>query len=97
MDNKEQAKLQQEVSQSNKASELLNDPLLKESFDKLRNLYSTSLLNTGANENDTREKLWLAFNIVGKVEQNLQEILDTGKLASKQLEDFRNHIQNQKF
>ena len=97
MDNKEQAKLQQEVSQSNKASELLNDPLLKESFNKLKNLYSTSLLNTGANESDTREKLWLAFNIVGKVEQNLQEILDTGKLASKQLEDFRNHIQNQKF
>lgn len=97
MDNQEQAKLQQEVSQSNKASELLNDPLLKESFDKLKNLYSTSLLNTGANETETREKLWLAFNIVGKVEQNLQEILDTGKLASKQLEDFRNHIQNQKF
>ena len=97
MDNQEQAKLQQEVSQSNKASELLNDPLLKESFDKLKNLYSTSLLNTGANETETREKLWLAFNIVGKVEQNLQEILDTGKLASKQLEDYRNHIQNQKF
>ena len=97
MDNQEQAKLQQEVSQSNKASELLNDPLLKESFNKLKNLYSTSLLNTGANETETREKLWLAFNIVGKVEQNLQEILDTGKLASKQLEDFRNHIQNQKF
>tara|TARA_B110000046_G_scaffold171140_1_gene191718 strand:- start:337 stop:594 length:258 start_codon:yes stop_codon:yes gene_type:complete len=85
------------LSQSNKASELLNDPLLKESFDKLKNLYSTSLLNTGANETETREKLWLAFNIVGKVEQNLQEILDTGKLASKQLEDYRNHIQNQKF
>ena len=97
MDNQEQAKLQQELSQSNKASELLNDPLLKESFDKLKNLYSTSLLNTGANETETREKLWLAFNIVGKVEQNLQEILDTGKLASKQLEDYRNHIQNQKF
>ena len=97
MDNKEQAKLQQEVSQSNKASELLNDPLLKESFNKLKNLYSTSLLNTGANETETREKLWLAFNIVGKVEQNLQEILDTGKLASKQLEDYRNQMENQKF
>ena len=97
MDNKEQAKLQQEVSQSNKASELLNDPLLKESFNKLKNLYSTSLLNTGANENDTREKLWLAYNVVSKVEQNLLEILDTGKLASKQLEDYRNSINNKKF
>jgi len=97
MDNQEQAKLQQEVSQSNKAKTLLEDPLLKESFDKLKDLYSTSLLNTGANEVDTREKLWLAYNIVGKVEQNLQEVLDTGKLASKQLEEFRKKIENKKF
>ena len=67
MDNQEQAKLHQEVSQSNKAKTLLEDPLLQESFDKLKNLYTTSLLNTGANEVDTREKLWLAYNIVGKV------------------------------
>ena len=53
MDNQEQAKLQQEVSQSNKASTLLEDPLLKDSFDKLKNLYCTSLLNTGVNENET--------------------------------------------
>ena len=92
MDNQEQAKLHQEVSQSNKAKTLLDDPLLKESFDKLKNLYTTSLLNTGANEVDTREKLWLAYQVVSKVEQNLIEILDTGKLASKQLEDFRTSI-----
>ena len=97
MNDQEQAKLQQEVNQSNKAKDLLDNPLVKESFDKLKNLYSTSLLNTGANETDTREKLWLAYNIVGKVEQHLQEILDTGKLASKQLEDFRTQIKNQKF
>ena len=97
MNDQEQAKLQQEVHQSNKAKDLFDNPLVKESFDKLKNLYSTSLLNTGANETDTREKLWLAYNIVGKVEQHLQEILDTGKLASKQLEDFRTQIKNQKF
>jgi hypothetical protein len=97
MNDQEQAKLQQEVNQSNKVKDLLDNPLLQESFDKLKNLYSTSLLNTGAKEADTREKLWLAYNIVGKVEHHLQEILDTGKLASKQLEDFRTQIKNQKF
>ena len=97
MNDQELAKLQQEVNQSNKAKDLFDNPLVKESFDKLKNLYSTSLLNTGANETDTREKLQLAYNIVGKVEQHLQEILDTGKLASKQLEDFRTQIKNQKF
>ena len=85
------------MSQANKASQLFEDPLLKESFNKLRNLYSESLFNTGATETETREKLWLAYNVVSKVEQNLLEIIDTGKLASKQLEDYRNQIENQKF
>tara|TARA_R100001443_G_scaffold4790_2_gene13378 strand:+ start:1380 stop:1592 length:213 start_codon:yes stop_codon:yes gene_type:complete len=70
---------------------------LKESFDKLKKLYADSLFNTGAKETETREKLWLAYNVVGKVEQNLLEMIDTGKLANKQLEDFRKNIKNQKF
>ena len=92
MDNQEQGKLQQEVNQANKVKQLFENPLLKESFDKLRKLYSETLFNTGAKENETREKLWLAYQVVSKVEQNLLEILDTGKLASKQLEDFRTSI-----
>jgi len=88
MNKETQGKLNQEVSQANKAKQLFENPLLKESFDKLKKLYSESLFNTGAKETETREKLWLAYNVVGKVEQNLLEIIDTGKLASKQLEDF---------
>ena len=96
--NKDQVdKLNQEISQSNKAKQLFENPLLKESFDKLKKIYSDSLFNTGAKEETTREKLWLAYNIVGKVEQNLLEILDTGKLASKQLDDYRQNIKNKKF
>ena len=97
MNDQEQAKLQQEVNQSNKAKDLFDNPLVKESFDKLKKLYTESLFNTGATETEAREKLWLAYNIVSKVEQNLFEILDTGKLASKQLEDYRNSIKKQKF
>lgn len=97
MNKSQQDKLQQEVSQSNKAKQLFENPLLKESFDKLKKLYAESLFNTGAKETEAREKLWLAYNVVGKVEQNLLEILDTGKLASKQLEDFRKSIKQQKF
>ena len=97
MNNQEQDKLNQELSQANKAKQLFDNPLLQESFQKLRELYSNSLLNTGASENETREKLWLAYQMVGKVEQNLIEMIDTEKLASKQLEDFRNQIKNKKF
>ena len=97
MDKDQEGKLQKELTQANKAKQLFDNPLLKESFEKLKKLYADSLFNTGAKETETREKLWLAYNIVGKVEQHLQEILDTGKLASKQLEDFRSQIKNQKF
>ena len=97
MNKETQGKLNQEVSQANKAKQLFENPLLKESFEKLKKLYAESLFNTGAKETEAREKLWLAYNVVGKVEQNLLEILDTGKLASKELEDFRKSIKNQKF
>lgn len=97
MDKDQVGKLQKEVSQANKAKQLFENPLLKESFDKLKKLYADSLFNTGAKETETREKLWLAYNVVGKVEQNLLEMIDTGKLATKQLEDYRKSIKNQKF
>ncbi len=97
MDKMQEGKLHQEVSQSQKAKEVLDNPSFKEAFDKLRNLYTTSLLNTGTNETETREKLWLAYQVLGKVEQHFREIIDTGKLASKQLEDFRATIEKQKF
>ena len=97
MNKDEQGKLQQEVSQSNKARQLLDNPLFKEALNELKKLYAESLFNTGAKETETREKLWLAYNVVGKVEQHIKEILDTGKLAKKQLEDFRTNIKNNKF
>ena len=97
MNKDEQGKLHQEVSQSNKARQLLDNPLFKEALDELKKLYAESLFNTGAKETETREKLWLAYNVVGKVEQHIKEILDTGKLAKKQLEDFRTSIKNNKF
>jgi hypothetical protein len=80
------------VSQANKAKQLFENPLFKESFDKLRKLYQDSLFNTGVKEQDTREKLWLAYNVVNKVEQHFIELLDT-----KQLEDFRKSISQKKF
>ena len=75
----------------------MENPIFKESIEKLKNLYTQSLFNTGAKEQDTREKLWLAYNVVGKVEDHIKEILDTGKLASRQLEDFRKQEKSKKF
>tara|TARA_R100000234_G_C4965963_1_gene163901 strand:+ start:446 stop:607 length:162 start_codon:yes stop_codon:yes gene_type:complete len=45
---------------------------------------------TGAKDGEAREKLWLAYQVLGKVEQHFKEILETGKLAEKQLANFQN-------
>ena len=42
-------------------------------METLKKIYSEALLEkTGADESETREKLWIAYNVVGKVEQHLQ-------------------------
>jgi hypothetical protein len=97
MNKDEETKLSKEVSRANNARQLLNNSLLRESLDKIKELYNQSLLNTGAKEVETREKLWQAYQIVGIFERHFIEIIDTGKLATKQLDDFRKSIKATKF
>jgi hypothetical protein len=87
-----------EINRSNQAKQILENKIFIEAIESLKKLYSEALLEkTGANESETREKLWIAYNVVGKVEQHLHTIVETGKLASKQLEDFRKQQNNIKF
>jgi len=87
-----------EISRSNEAKQILESKLFQESIETLKKIYSEALLEkTGAKESDTREKLWIAYNVVGKVEQHLQTVIETGNLASKQLEDFRQQQTKTKF
>jgi hypothetical protein len=97
MQQEDQTKLQLEVNRSEKAKLVLQEPIFLEAIIELKKLYSQSLLNTGVNEQDAREKLWLAYQVVGKVEQHFIEIMETGKLAKRQLEDFRESIEKKEF
>jgi hypothetical protein len=98
MDQKDQTRREQELSRSSQVKQLLENKILQESLDTLKKIYSEALLDkTGAKEGETREKLWIAYNVVGKVEQHLKSILETGKLAEKQLEIFRKNQQEKKF
>ena len=68
----------------------MENELFKESFNSLKKIYSEALLErTSVHENEAREKLWIAYQVLGKVEQHFKEILETGKLAEKQLADFQ--------
>ena len=87
-----------EIIRSSEAKQILGNKIFIEAIESLKKLYSEALLEkTGAKESDTREKLWIAYNVVGKVEQHLQTVIETGELATKQLEDFRKQQNNTKF
>ena len=86
------------MGRSSQAKQLLGNKLFQESLSTLKKIYSEALLEkTGVKEVDTREKPWIAYNVVRKVEQHLKSILETGKLAEKQLDDFRKQQQEKKF
>ena len=98
METKDQVRRSEEISRSNQAKQILENKIFLEAINSLKKLYSEALLEkTGAKESDTREKLWIAYNVVGKVEQHLQTIVETGKLAEKQLDSFRKQQQKKEF
>ena len=98
METKDQVRRSEEISRSNQAKQILENKIFVEAIDSLKKLYSEALLEkTGAKESDTREKLWIAYNVDVKVEQHLSTVIETGKLAEKQLEDFRKQQLQKKF
>ena len=77
------------MGRASQAKQILQNKLFQESFKTLKKVYSEALLDrTSVHDSNAREKLWLAYQVLGKVEQHFKEILDTGKLAEKQLADF---------
>ena len=90
MDNRDQDKRLKELSRSSQAKQILQNKLFQESFEELKKIYSEALLDrTAVRESEAREKYWLAYQVLKKVEQHFKEILETGKLAEKQIDDFQ--------
>ena len=81
-------KLEQAVSNGNRAQILLNDPLLTGAFDMLRTEYLKAWETTAARDTDARERLWQAVQIVGKVRTHLQSVVNDGKLAKAEVNDL---------
>lgn len=70
------------------AESLLGNDLLKEAFSALEAEYLDAWKATGARDTDARERLWQAFQIVGKVKTHLSTVVQRGSLARKELEEI---------
>ena len=89
-DEVDEHKLLRDQDRAARAQALLDNELLKEAFATLEQRYIAAWRDTGMTPQDThaRERLFQAINIVGKVHEHLNRIIDGGKLAKKQIEEI---------
>jgi hypothetical protein len=71
------------------AEKLVNDELLKEAFDHLRESYLKSLEDWPLNDTAGAERLRIALKVVQGVRNNLNTVLRDGKVAHLKLEEER--------
>lgn len=70
-----------------KADQILSNEMLQEAFSELEKTYMAAWRETGAAETEIfkRERLWLAVNLIGKVQEHLRMVIHNGKLSQAHL------------
>jgi|TARA_R110000737_G_scaffold271084_1_gene278196 hypothetical protein len=78
-----------EQNKGAKANTILEDELFIESFTMLKAAYEKEMVQTSYKDSEARTAIWVAWHQLDKVKSHLTEIMNTGKLASKQLQDLK--------
>ena len=79
-------KKETQIREGKRAQVLLNDPLLNQAFEDLLETYKQEIFHTSFADDDKRKSLWMAYNMLDKIRGHLQTIMESGKLAQKDLE-----------
>ena len=81
-------KMEKQIREGQRAAQLLNDPLLKQAFEDLLETYKQEIFNTSFADDNKRRSLWMAYNMLDKIRGHLQSIMESWKLAKKDLEQL---------
>ena len=81
--------LQIEANRGTRGKAILEDELFQEALETLRKSYTEAIFQTGPNDELARTKIYLAYQILGKFGDHFRTVMETGQLASKQLEELR--------
>lgn len=82
-------KLQDEMFRASQAKRILDDPLVKDSFEKLEKELIEGLLATAADDSARREKIHMMLVYGRKWRNTFASMIETGKLADMQLQERR--------
>jgi hypothetical protein len=92
----DESKLDIATGRAARAADLINNELLRESFTSLSDSYTNAWKETKIEDVASREKLFLAVNIVGKVQEHLIKVLNDGKLAAAQIREIAEAAERRK-
>lgn len=82
----DESALDADLRKGHAAQQLLANPILTETFDNLRAEYLKEWEATFFRDTDARERLWQAYQIVGKVRTHLSHLASGGKMAQAQID-----------
>lgn len=68
------------MTREEKAKALLEDELLQEAFETLRNELLARWEHSTTSEGDAREQIWLGLQLLQRIRRHLESILETGEL-----------------
>lgn len=92
----ETEQLHQEQNRALRASEVTENPLYIEAFEVYTQRLTTQWAESPARDKEGREALWLMLKTAQAVQNHLREIMETGRLASLQLEQKRSMLERAK-
>lgn len=81
--------LHTDASRGARAERLLSDELLQEAFSELTEAYTEAWRDTNYKDTDGRERLWQALQIVRKVKSHLEAVVNSGKVAQRELDEIQ--------
>ena len=64
-----------------RAHSLINDPLLSEAFDVLKEDLMNRWTHSGSTDLEARESIWLAMRLLDRIHGHINSIIETGHMA----------------
>ena len=76
----------EEMIRGEEAERLLDNPLFIESIDKVRNGIISSMEQSALGDESTHNRLVIALQLLNKIEKNIKEVAETGKMIKMQID-----------
>ena len=79
----------EEIKRGGEAEKILSNEVYQEAFSKVRNHIVDAMQNSPLSDDVTHNRLVIALQTLTQIEKALKDIMQTGKMASIQVQDPR--------